>query len=757
MRAFVLFEWGRFRDALTWSLRARREGNESPELLRQLGWCYLHTGEIGKALAAMRDAQRVDPDGAASQFALASVLLRLGDSSESATLLERGLSKGDDAAALNLLGGISLESGRLSDAEALVRRAIAIAPQDAASWNNLGIALSRQQRSADAIDAFRRAEELDSDLRLDAFVNLAIELRLVGRDDEALAIYRRCLPRSASTAAFFNYALARLSEGAFDEGWHYNEFRWLRPPLVSMRPSYLAPSWDGQDIEGKTILIRSEQGLGDVIQFLRYAVELKAMGARVLLRPLAGMEAIVGQIPGIDKVVSSDEPEDFDFYVHAMSLPRVLGTRVSSIPAPIPYVFADPLRVRQWSALIGEGAMRVGIVWAGSPTHQLDRFRSIPLQMLSPLASVSGVRLFSLQKGAAADQLTATTLPIVDLGCNIKDFGDTAAILLNLDLVICVDTSVAHLAGAMGRPVWMLNAHPGDWRWCGDATSTPWYPSMRIFRQRKRGAWDPVIADVMHALGRLAASPEKGFSGAGPRSGRTEMKPAPLDPARQTAGFRPMGVVSETRFGIVQHRGGDADRDVAIRWYGEYLSEHLTRIGPLIRVAGTAIEAGASEGLHALAIANKLGSVGHLIAFEDDALLRTMLRQNVAGNGLQNVTVLDGKLEIDALRLEQLDLVKTRGDKVLEDLVKQGMQTLWRLRPALFAAEVSVERVPAHVSVLRDAGYRCWHWRTDVFDSTNFNRRNLDVLAGHTVDAILALPEERSVTLDTSAMTLLEA
>lgn len=759
-RAYVLFEWGRRWEALDWTVRARRAGNESTEVLRQLGWCYLYANDVRLAEQCMREALAREQDDPTSLFALGAVLEASGRGSDGAAYLERGLALRRDVSALNLLGGVRLAANRFDEAEVLVRDAISMSPDNADSWNNLGIALSRQQRAEQAIVAFERAMACSpKGAHSEVFVNLAIELRVAERREEAIALYRRHLPESASSAGFFNYSLARLSDNALREGWHYNEFRWMRPPMVSLRPDYRTPLWSAQDVRGKVVLLRSEQGVGDVIQFLRYARLVDALGARVLLRPLPGIEDLMRSVPGIHKVLAPDEEEPFDFYIHAMSLPRVFGTDIASVPGGVPYVFADPMLATRWSAAVTGSGIRVGLVWAGSPEHQMDRYRSVTLAALAPVVAVGGVTFYSLQMGKAALELTASALPIVDLAPSIANFSDTAAILSLLDLVICVDTSVAHLAGAMGRPVWMLNALPGDWRWSDESDGSVWYPTMRIFRQQVRGDWAPVVKAVARAL-----EDQVGSVGAGPpaRETTTECSPLPglvrpLDPDEQVSGFELMGAVVETRFGVAQLGCANRVRDRAIRWYGEYLSEHLRRIGTMVPLGGTVLEAGAREGLHAMALANKLGDAGHLFAFEEGPTLRAILHTNVAANKLRNVTVMNDPFDLDALRLTHLDFVKLTGSTAFDALMGSGVQTLWKLRPALLVAELGRATIESSASSLRDAGYRCWHWRTSVFEADNFNRRDTDVLGGAVVDAIIALPEENPSTIDHSSMVLIES
>ncbi len=253
--------------------------------------------------------------------------------------------------------------------------------------------------------------------------------------------------------------------------------------------------------------MRAEQGFGDVIQFVRYAPLLKKLGATVLLQVREGLERLAQSFDGIDEVLDRSKSETlphFDFYANLPSLPRVFGTTLESIPADIPYVHADASDSARWASKLGDpGKLRVGFAWTGSPTHSRDRFRSMSLEKLEPVLKVAGVRFVSLQKGPGSEQATEALLSgvdWVDIGSELQDFADTAAVIEQLDLVLCVDTAVAHLAGAMGKPVWVMVAQPADFRWLEEREDSPWYPTLRLFRQSRRDDWTEVVERVAAAL-----------------------------------------------------------------------------------------------------------------------------------------------------------------------------------------------------------------------------------------------------------------
>ena len=548
-----------------------------------------------------------------------------------------------------------------------------------------------------------------------------------------------------------------LTAGRLLEGWHHYEFRWIQKPLLLARPRSRQLRWSGQSLQGKTILLRIEQGFGDVIQFLRYAPGLQALGATVLLGKFSGLAHC---FRGVDRVVDHGLPSSqCDYYIDIVSLPRIFGTEVATIPALVPYIEAPRELVERWSERLGgEGVLKVGVVWAGNPEHKNDRYRSLRLAALAPLWPVAGVRFISLQKGAAAAEWEGLPagLDAVNLGPELADFTDTAAVISQLDLVICVDTAVAHLAGALGKPVWLLVAQPADFRWLEGREDSPWYPTMRLFRQRQRGDWDEVIERVKEAL--LAR-----VRGGTPPVASVQHAPVPpLRPVSTLeellAGHRPgLSAVAETRVGIVQYLPDEALVGASIAWYGEYLQPQLDLLARLIRPGATVLEAGAGVGMHALFLGAAIGPSGHLFLYEPRPVVQRILRQNLGANGIGNVTVMRRALgrsaadtaaadaplheSVDELRLERLDWLKVddaSGAAVLEG----AADTLWRLRPGLFIAAADEAMLGTLAELAKTFSYRCWRLETALFNTANFNRRDTDIFAGGKALALLALPEE---------------
>ena len=671
------------------------------------------------------------------------------------------------------LGVCRLDLHDLAGGEALIRRATAIDADRARTWANLGVALALQNRHDEALEAFERADEIESNTGNDVenFVNYALHLREAGRTLDALDLYEKHLSSRPSLAGHNDYAYALLTSGRLVEGWNQYEFRWMRAPLLHLRPGFHRPVWGGQDLTDRVILLRAEQGFGDIFQFVRYAPLVKGMGATVLLQVREGLERLARGFAGVDQVLDRSKSESlphFDFYINLPSLPRVLNTTLESIPADIPYLHADPADVERWAFKLGDGGkLRVGLAWAGSPTHSNDRFRSMDLSLLKPVLEVVGVRFVSLQKGPAAqtEGMVPAGVDWLDVGAELEDFSDTAAVISELDLVLCVDTAVGHLAGALGKPAWVMVAQPADFRWLEGREDSPWYPTLRLFRQSRRDDWTDVVERVKAALEEWV---REGPAVMPAKTSVQAVTTVPLpwtSPAQLKVGHRPgMSAVAETRVGILQYLPDEPIVGDAIGWYGEYLQAQLNLLGRLVRPGSTMMEVGAGVGAHAVFLGGLLGEAGHLFLYESRPVLQRILRQNLAANGVSNVTVMrrmlgsrgegDGSEEampttetLDELQLERLDWLKVGASVAALDVLAGASETLWRLRPLLFLAAPDEQGLRELAERARECSYRCWRMETALFDRQNFNRREADIYNGAKALALLAIPEEIDVDI----------
>ena len=426
---------------------------------------------------AAGDAVNQDSAAAEALFFEGNRLMAAGDASAAEACFREAIALVPDFAEAHANLGLLLDqAGRLDEAEAAYQRAIDLMPALPATWSNLGVLQACRKQEAAAEMSYRTAMALDPDYRL----------------------------------ACFNLAYLLLRQGRYEEGWACFEKRDWYAQLETLLP---CPRWQGEPLAGRSLLIGFEAGHGDMIQFCRYAAVLKGQGAAhitVICHP--ALKTLFTTLSGVDAVYAFDEtfpPSTWDFWTPPLSIPFHCRTRLDSIPEELPYLHAEPERARRWSATLSAQCapddLRVGLVWKGNPRFENDADRSLPgLTMLEPLGAVAGVRFFSLQKGVGEDEAANPPpgLPVANLGPQLADFADTAAVVANLDLVICVDTAVAHLAGALGKHCWvLLPDYKTDWRWLSGRTDSPWYPGvMRLFRQSRMGDWGSVVGEVAAAL-----------------------------------------------------------------------------------------------------------------------------------------------------------------------------------------------------------------------------------------------------------------
>jgi tetratricopeptide (TPR) repeat protein len=409
--------------------------------------------------------------------------------------------------AYNNMGVALRAQGAFHAAVASYRRGIALKADDAGSHSNLGNALRALGRHDEAEASHRRALELDPSY-LEARYNLGLVLKDQGKFDEGIACLREAIKRKTDYVdAHWDLALALLMRGELEEGFAEYEWRWR---LADNAPrGFDKPLWSGGGLDGKTILLHAEQGMGDSIQFARYAAMVAAAGGRVVLECQAPLTALFATLDGPDEIVArGDALPDFDLHAPLLSLPRIFKTALDTIPETGPYLAADTARGRKFAATLDRKRFNVGIVWAGKPTHRNDRNRTAGIAPFIDLLGTPGCDFHSLQIGPRAADIRATGCAglLRDHAEAIEDFADTAALVSALDLVISVDTSVCHLAGALGKPCWVVLPYTPDWRWLMDRVDSPWYPSLRLFRQESFGDWVGVFARIAAELEAAAAA-----------------------------------------------------------------------------------------------------------------------------------------------------------------------------------------------------------------------------------------------------------
>jgi tetratricopeptide (TPR) repeat protein len=449
-----------------------------------------------------REALRLNPTFAEAHTNLGGLLIKLGRLDEAEVHLREACKlRSDFAGAFSNLGDLLRLQGRLEEAEAYCREALRLEPDYVPAQLTLGNALREAGRFHDAEPCYRVALAHDPALP-EALNNLGTLLYDLGRPDEAIESLRMAVSHRPDYAdAHFNLGVSLLLAGQFDEGWREYEWRWKQPKKKLHLRDFSHPLWNGEDIGDRVLLLHAEQGLGDTLQFVRFVPAIAA-GRRVVLEVQRPLMPLLTGLPGLERIVARGDPlPPFDLHCPLLSLPRVLGTTLDTIPREASYLRADPQRVAAWRQRVAQlDGQRVGLVWAGNQTMSGDRRRSIPLERFSELVGLPGVSFVSLQKGPGASQSPPPGLSLHDWTDELHDFGETAALIEALDLVISVDTGVAHLAGALGRPVWLLNRFDRCWRWLLNRDDSPWYPSLRQFRQSQPGDWTGVLRNVRTEL-----------------------------------------------------------------------------------------------------------------------------------------------------------------------------------------------------------------------------------------------------------------
>lgn len=506
----VLADQDRLDEAAAAYRRALDADRDNPGLLCNLGAALYRQGLLGDAIEQYRRAVALGPDNIAALRLLGLVLHEDGQLREAAEVYRRtfALDPADHVIATNL-GACYSELGALDEAIACCESALLLKPDHAPAYTNVGIIFEKQERVADAVAAHRCAVAADPGYAK-GHANLAVALRNAGEIDEALAVSRHAVALDPEQPlAQYNHAHLLLMNGDFANGFEAYRWRHKSKALSDGDPTFSEPEWQGEPLDGRTLLLFAEYGLGDALHFVRYLPMVTARGGNIVLQVQPALASLLRTLPDVTVIPRGEPLPPFDLQLPLMSLPRVFGTTLDTIPADVPYLHADPARLLRWrAALAGVTALKVGVAWAGNIRHKGDRQRSLSAEAVLPRLVMPGVQLYSLQKEPRPDDgpvLAALNRDIVDLAPALGDFADTAAAVASLDLVIAVDTSVAHLAGALGRPVWMLTPYALDWRWLRDREDTPWYPTMRLFRQRRPREWDDPLMRLSAALAVLAA------------------------------------------------------------------------------------------------------------------------------------------------------------------------------------------------------------------------------------------------------------
>jgi tetratricopeptide (TPR) repeat protein len=505
--AVKYYQTGNFRQAENIYKEILESQPDNFDALYFLGVILQQKKEYDSAISYYKKALHLNPRKADAYYNLGLIFQDQAEFDEAIESYQQAIKLNPDFAdAYYNLGLIFQDQAEADSAIANYRIFLQFNSKDADAYLNLGHAYQMKGQLEEAITCFQKAMQINTDLP-DAYYNLGNAYKEKGQPEVAIPYYQKAIQRAPDFVdAHWNMALALLLSGDFNQGWKKYEWRWK---LENRHlPVFAQPLWNGSSIDGLTILIHGEQGFGDIIQFVRYVPLVAERGAKVLLRCGGELVSLLQNIRGIDKVLSySEQPSDFDTYCPIATLPLLFGTTLDTIPAKIPYVGVSPSIIEKWEHRIQKdnSTLRIGLVWSGNPKNIILKNKSFPLETFMPLGELHKIAFYSLQKGNASEQAKNPPkgITLLDYTDEINDFSDTAALIENLDLVISVDTAVAHLTGALGKPIWTLLPFSPAWRWLLHRDDSPWYPTMRLFRQPSPGDWESVIEHVRGELLKL--------------------------------------------------------------------------------------------------------------------------------------------------------------------------------------------------------------------------------------------------------------
>lgn len=723
---------GRAREAVIAFEAAGAAEHPDAEVVTALAQGYFQIGDLERAGTLFDRALALRADLHAALLGRAETTFKRGDFAQATAQLDAALdTHPGDVAMLRLYAVCQHHLGRPDVAETILARLTSADPDDIASWDLLGVTRLAIGGPHAARPAFAQVRERGASdpRRLVSPHNYAITLTQVGEVEAALDHFEHALPERPDAYGFFTYAMALLRRGAFRLGWRFYEFRWMTREFLPVRPSFGFPPWTGQDVAGKTVMLLGEQGFGDTIQFIRYARLLHERGAIVVAIVRKELVAIVASAPGVSRCADRwDDAREPDFFAHVMSLPRVFGTTLATVPRDVPYLAPSPEAITRWRGTLGTSGRKIGLVWAGNPKHAKDRYRSLALDAFGALATLPDTALFCLHNVAPAPEVAARMADygIVDLAARLTDFDETAAAIAELDLVVSVDTSVAHLAGALGKPIWLVVSDNVDFRWMDGVEASPWYPTLRLFRQQPGEAW----ADV---VGRIAAE----------LAARTVLRgPAPIVwVEHERAPAAGLADIVVTAYGTLAYLPDGGEEATALATCSEWRQGGLDALLTLLTRGATVLEVFPGVGSHAVAIARAIGVEGHFLAVETRQPQRLLLTENLETNGIRGFTLLDDGADagIDACAFERLDLVRVGASSDATATLARARDTLWRLRPAIV---LDATLAPAGVAILSESGYDVRTLRMPMFRAANFAGGPDDVFAGAEYSMVFALPEE---------------
>ncbi|MCL1470794.1 FkbM family methyltransferase [Argonema antarcticum] len=752
-----------------------------------LGVALWKQDKLEDAIASYQKALTLNPNDAEAHNNLGNALQEQGKLEDAIASYQKALTLNPNyAQAYNNLGNALQEEGKLEDAIAHYQKALALNPHNAEAHNNLGNAFEEWGKLEDAIAYYQQALILNPNYA-NAYNNLGNILLAQGKLAEAQTLLRQALILKPNFAeAHQNLAISLLLTGDFKNGFAEYEWRWQTKEFI--RKSLPYPIWDGSSLQGKTILLVCEQGFGDNIQFIRYAPLIAQLGCRVIVVCYEALLRLFSTVAGIEQIVTTGAIVQFEIHAPLLNLPHLFGTTLETIPASIPYLEAQqpyPFTLQAPP----ETLLKVGIVWAGSSAHKNDRNRSCELKHFLSLLDIPQIAFYSLQKEPkAADLAKIGIVKVQDLSEKFNDFADTAAAIAQLDLIISVDTAVAHLAGAMGKPVWVLLTKIPDWRWMLEGEDSPWYPTMRLFRQSREGDWAEIFERVAVALQNLVAELHKNDEQVGltDRYSQEKLIETINHDDKNLLSADGFNRLKKCRHGVFLYNINDTYIGRHLDIYGEYGEAEIELFQQIVKNNDLVVDVGANIGIRTLFFASAVGSAGTVMAFEPQRIIFQNLCANLALNSVINtysynvavgdvigsikVPVIDydrannfgdrieGELvqviTIDSLNLPYCRLINLDVGGMELKVLQGGANTIIRLKPILYIKNETQGNLTSTISYLDSLEYKMY-WHITPFYNANNYLQNPENLFGNIVSMNM-LCLHTSLGLTVSGVELIE-
>jgi FkbM family methyltransferase len=788
-----------------------------PEAHNNLGTALYALNRPAEAEASHREALRLRPDYHAAHVNLGTALMALDRPTEAEASYREALRlRPDYPEAHSNLGGALYALNRPAEAEASHREALRLRPDHPEALNNRAIALKSLKRFDEALESCDRALMFRPDYA-EALVNRGVVLTELSRLEEALESYDRALGvRPDYAEALVNRGavlrdLSRLEEalenfdralairpdhelwraqrallvlrlGRFSEGLEEYEYR-RKTDSWEIR-SLPGPEWTDANSAGKLLFFYSDGGLGDTIHFSRFACNVAATGREVILEVQAPLGGLLKSLKGVRVIRRGEQLPEYDAHLPLMSLPHVLRVTPETIPANVPYLFAEPTRAEAWAKRLPPGQFRVGIVWQGNPAREIGKDRSLPLSAFAALSRVPGVTLISLQKHDGLEQLAGLPreMKVETLGADFDAgpdaFLDTAAVMMNLDLVISADTATAHLAGALGCPLWIALKQVPEWRWMMDREDTPWYPTARLFRQTRRGDWEEVFTRIATEINQVISGKREVLPEIRPNTVNLDPPKGETLPHGEVAG-PPTTVLKECRHGRMLFLKRDIYVGRSLDLYGEYSEAEAEVFTQLLRLGDVVIEVGANIGAHTVHLSKLVGSSGMVLAFEPQRVIFQLLCANIALNELFNVHTYHGAVgretgcvrvpsishssganfggvsvsksgigeevqlwKLDAFAMSSLKMLKVDVEGMKIEVLEGASRSIDKYRPILYVENDRKAHSEHLITLINALGYEMWWHLPPLYNPNNFAKNKENVFNGIVSCNLLCFPKE---------------